>query len=62
MTAVLSSLRKAHPEVFQSTALYAEVCELLCAYDYPLSARRLLHAVFDKINFNTPSDWVSATD
>jgi hypothetical protein len=53
------SIRKSNPEVFQSTALYAAVCELLCAYEYPLSARRVLHNLFDKVSFASQADWQS---
>ena len=53
------SLRKSNPEVFQSPSVYIAVCDLLCSYMYTLSARRLLHSVFDKVSFAKESDWSS---
>jgi hypothetical protein len=48
----LSRLRRANPDLFASVPLFLAVCELMAAYEYPLSARRLIHALFEKVPVN----------
>lgn len=56
----LADLRKSNPEVFSSVPLFLAICDLLEVYEYPLSSRRLLHALFDKVSIADPAAWARA--
>ena len=54
-------LRRSTPELFADVMLYRCLCAAMGIVDFPLAVRRMVHTLFDKVDFSLSSTSATGT-